>query len=117
MLMVDSRTFELRQAFDELVEYWGWVIKHTDVEASRKLRPIVKRIGDLLIAVVEGAVPEMGSIVESLDRFYADAMARLEQATTEDEKTAVLAEVDAFTDKVQKLLHEQSETQAKKLDS
>ena len=45
MIMVDCKTFEeLVQALGELVDYSRWVIARQDVEASHKLRPIVKRM-------------------------------------------------------------------------
>ena len=55
---VDSETFnELSHAIDELIQYLQWLIERKDLEAINKLSPIVRRMTDLFLAILEGAFP------------------------------------------------------------
>ena len=102
MIMVDCKTFEeLVQALGELVDYSRWVIARQDVEASHKLRPIVKRMIYLLFAMTEGNDSE---VVEILGRVDDEVERHLAQAKSPEEKDAVLHEYGRFLDAVQELM-------------
>jgi len=105
MIMVDCKTFEeLVQALGELVDYSRWVIARQDVEASHKLRPIVKRMIYLLVAITEGKVPEAGTVIEILDRVDDEVEGHLAHAKSPEEEATLLHEYGRFLDTVQELM-------------
>jgi hypothetical protein len=65
---VDSETFnELSHANDELIQYLQWLItERKDLEAINKLSPIVRRMTDLFLAILEGAFPEISHVLMPL---------------------------------------------------
>ena len=109
MIMVDCKTFEeLVQALGELVDYSRWVIARQDVEASHKLRPIVKRMIYLLVVITEGKVPEAGTVIEILDRVDDEVEGHLAHAKSPEEEAALLHEYGRFLDTVQELMQKHS---------
>jgi hypothetical protein len=56
MFHIDSETLnDLSHANDELIQSLHWLLARRDLAAFEKLYPIVRRITDLILAILEGA--------------------------------------------------------------
>jgi hypothetical protein len=63
MFHIDSETLnDLSHANDELIQSLHWLLARRDLAAFEKLYPIVRRITDLILAILEGAFPEMSRV-------------------------------------------------------
>jgi ubiquinone biosynthesis protein UbiJ len=106
-IYVDSKTFnELSDANGELVQYLQWLIKRKDLEAIKKLMPIVGRMTDLFTAILEGAFPEISRVANALNRLRGEITERIAHASSTQEIERLSKEVDELTRDYRKLIDE-----------
>jgi hypothetical protein len=83
---LDSETFnELSHPNDELVQYLKWLIERKDLEAIQKLSPIVRRMTDLFLVILEGAFPEISHVVDTFNKLRDEITERIARASTPEE--------------------------------
>ena len=104
---VDSETFdELSHANDELIQYLQWLIERKDLEAINKLSPIVRRMTDLFLAVLEGAFPEVSHVIDAFNKLRDEITERIARASTPEEIEQLSKQVDELTSDYQKRINE-----------
>ena len=105
---VDSETFnELSHANDELIQYLQWLItERKDLEAINKLSPIVRRMTDLFLAILEGAFPEISHVVDAFNKRRDEITERIARASTPEEIEQLSKQVDGLTSDYQKRIYE-----------
>jgi hypothetical protein len=105
---VDSETFnELSHANDELIQYLQWLItERKDLEAINKLSPIVRRMTDLFLAILEGAFPEISHVVDAFNKRRDEITERIARASTPEEIEQLSKQVDELTSDCQKRINE-----------
>ena len=104
---VDSETFnELSHANDELIQYLQWLIERKDLEAINKLSPIVRRMTDLFVAIIEGAFPEISHVIDAFNKLRDEITERIARASTPDEIQQLSKQVDGLTSDYQKRIYE-----------
>ena len=107
MFHIDSETLnDLSHANDELIQALQWLIARKDLAAFEKLYPIVSRITDLIVAILEGAFPEISHVSDALNRLSAAINERLSKASTPEEIEQLSREVDGLVSDHQKLVDE-----------
>ena len=104
---VDSETFsELSHANDELIQYLQWLIERKDLEAINKLSPIVRRMTDLFVAIIEGAFPEISHVIGAFNKLRDEITERIARASTPEEIEQLSKQVDGLTSDYQKRIYE-----------
>ena len=104
---VDSETFnELSHANDELIQYLQWLIERKDLEAIHKLSPIVRRMTDLFLAILEGAFPEISHVIDAFNKLRDEITERIARASTPEEIEQLAKQVDGLTTDYQKRIYE-----------
>ena len=104
---IDSETLnDLSHANDELIQGLHWLLARRDLAAFEKLYPIVSRITDLIVAILEGAFPEMSHVSDALNRLSDAINERMCKASTQEEIEQLSREVDALVSDHQKLVDE-----------
>ena len=104
---VDSETFnELSHANDELIQYLQWLIERKDLEAINKLSPIVRRMTDLFVAIIEGAFPEISHVIDAFNKLRDEITERIARASTPEEIQQLSKQVDGLTSDYQKRIYE-----------
>jgi hypothetical protein len=107
MFHIDSETLnDLSRANDELIQGLHWLLARRDLAAFEKLYPIVSRITELIVAILEGAFPEMSHVSDALNRLSDAINERLCKARTQEEIEQLSREVDALVNDHQKLVDE-----------
>jgi hypothetical protein len=107
MFHIDSETLnDLSHANDELIQGLHWLLARRDLAAFEKLYPIVRRITELIVAILEGAFPEMSHVSDALNRLSDEINERLSKASTQEEIAQLSREVDALVSDHQKLVDE-----------
>ncbi len=104
LFKVDSETInDLTQVGDALTKYLQWLMEKKDLEAANKLSPIVKRMTDLMCAILEGKYPEMGGTFDAINRLGDELNEKLAQATTREEIDQLSDEVDKVWQQIQEV--------------
>jgi hypothetical protein len=104
---IDSETLnDLSHANDELIQALHWLIARKDLAAFEKLYPIVRRITDLIVAILEGAFPEISHVSDAFNRLSTAINERMSKATTQEEIEQLSREVDGLVSGHQKLVDE-----------
>jgi GTP1/Obg family GTP-binding protein len=104
---VDAETFnELSHANDELIQYLQWLIERKDLEAINKLSPIVRRMTDLFVAIIEGAFPEISHVIDAFNKLRDEITERIARASTPEEIEQLSKKVDGLTSDYQKRIYE-----------
>ena len=104
---IDSETLnDLSHANDELIQALHWLIARKDLAAFEKLYPIVRRITDLIVAILEGAFPEMSHVSDALNRLSDAINERISKTSTQEEIEQLSREVDGLVSGHQKLVDE-----------
>jgi methyl-accepting chemotaxis protein len=104
---VDSETFdELSRANDELIQYLQWLIERKDLEAINKFSPIVRRMTDLFLAILEGAFPEISHVIDAFNKLRDEITERIARASTPEEIEQLSKQVDELTSDYQKRINE-----------
>jgi hypothetical protein len=104
---VDAETFnELSHANDELIQYLQWLIERKDLEAINKLSPIVRRMTDLFVAIIEGAFPEISHVIDVFNKLRDEITERIARASTPEEIEQLSKKVDGLTSDYQKRIYE-----------
>jgi hypothetical protein len=104
---IDSETLnDLSHANDELIQALHWLIARKDLAAFEKLYPIVRRITDLIVAILEGAFPEMSHVSDALNRLSDAINERMSKTSTQEEIEQLSREVDGLVSGHQKLVDE-----------
>jgi hypothetical protein len=104
---IDSETLkDLSQANDELMQSLHWLLARKDLAAFEKLYPIVRQITDLIVAILEGAFPEMSPVSGALNRLSDAINERMSKASTQEEIEQLSREVDGLVSDHQKLVDE-----------
>ena len=86
MFHIDSETLnDLSHANDELIQGLHWLLARRDLATFEKLYPIVRRITDLILAILEGAFPEMSRVSDTLNRLSDEINERMSKASTQEE--------------------------------
>jgi hypothetical protein len=98
--------YDLSHANDELIQGLHWLLARQDLAAFEKLYPIVRRITDLIVVILEGAFPEMSHVSAALNRFSDEINERMSKASTLDQIEQLSREVDALVSDHQKLVDE-----------
>jgi hypothetical protein len=107
MFHIDSETLnDLSRANDELIQALHWLIARKDLAAFEKLYPIVRRITDLIVAILEGAFPEMSHVSDALNRLSDAINERISKTSTQEEIEQLSREVDGLVSGHQKLVDE-----------
>ena len=107
MFHIDSATLnDLSHANDELIKGLHWLLAQKDLAAFGKLYPMVSRITDLIVAILEGAFPEMSHVSDALNRLSDEIKERMSKASTQEEIEQLSREVDALVSDHQKLVDE-----------
>jgi DNA-binding protein len=105
MFHIDSETLnDLSHANDELIQGLHWLLARRDLAAFEKLYPIVSRITELIVAILEGAFPEMSHVSDALNRLSDAINERMCKARTQEEIEQLSREVDALVSDHQKLV-------------
>ena len=92
---VDSETFnKLSHANHELLGYLKSLLERKDLEAFSKLFPIGNQITDLLVAILEGAFPDISRAIDAINRLGNEIHERISQARTPGQIKQLSAEVD-----------------------
>jgi hypothetical protein len=87
MHQIDSETLdEISHAHSELVKCVDWFLSRNELEAVERLMPIVQSIGNRLMAIYEGAYPEIGPCIEAINRFGDEMVQRFIQTRTPEER-------------------------------
>jgi methyl-accepting chemotaxis protein len=104
---VDSETFdELSRVNDELIQYLQWLIERKDLEAINKFSPIVRRMTDLFLAILEGAFPEISHVIDAFNKLRDEITERIARASTPEEIEQLSKQVDELTSDCQKRINE-----------
>jgi methyl-accepting chemotaxis protein len=104
---VDSETFEeLSRANDELIQYLQWLIERKDLEAINKFSPIVRRMTDLFLAILEGAFPEISHVIDAFNKLRDEITERIARASTPEEIEQLSKQVDELTSDYQKRINQ-----------
>lgn len=104
---VDSKTFnELSHANDELIQYLQWLIKRKDLEAIQKLSPIVRRMTNLFLVMLEGAFPEISHVIDAFNKLRDEMTERIARASTQEEIDQLAKQVDGLTTDYQKRIYD-----------
>ena len=104
---VDSETFnELSHANDELIQYLQWLIERKDLEAINKLSPIVRRMTDLFVAIIEGAFPEISHVIDAFNKLRDEITERIARASTPEEIEQLSKQADGLTSDYQQRINE-----------
>jgi hypothetical protein len=107
MFHIDSETLNgLSHANDELIQGLHWLLARRDLAAFEKLYPIARRITDLIVAILEGAFPEMSHVSAALNRLSDEINDRMSKASTQEEIEQLSRQVDALVSDHQKLVDE-----------
>ena len=107
MFHIDSETLnDLSHVNDELIQGLHWLLARRDLAAFEKLYPAVKRITDLILAILEGAFPEMSRVSDTLNRLSDEINERMSKASTKEEIEQLSREVAALVSDHQKLVDE-----------
>jgi ABC-type transporter Mla subunit MlaD len=121
---IDSETLNgLSHANDELIQSLHWLLGRRDLAAFEKLYPIVRQITELIVAILEGAFPEMSHVSDALNRLSDAINERMSQARTQEEIEQLSREVEALVSDHQELVDEVTtevvrlEKQGRKQDS
>src|SRR5260370_21063556 len=86
MFHIDSETLnDLSRANDELIQGLHWLLARRDLAAVEKLYPIVRRITDLILAILEEAFPEMSHVSYALNRLSDDINKRMSKPIPQTE--------------------------------
>ena len=102
---IDSETLNgLSHANDELIRSLHWVLERRDLAVFEKLYPIVRQITELIVAILEGAFPEMSHVSDALNRLSDAINDRISKARTQEEIEQLSREVDALVSDHQKLV-------------
>ncbi len=72
-----------------------------DLEAVNKLGPIVKRMNNLMLGILEGNIPEIGGSIDAINRMADEINERLAQATTPEEIDQLSDEADKAWQRIQ----------------
>ena len=105
MFHIDSETLnDLSHANDELIQGLHWLLARRDLAAFEKLYPTVSRITELIVAILEGAFPEMSHVSDALNRLSDAINERMCKARTQEEIEQLSREVDALVSDHQKLV-------------
>src|SRR5678815_2587911 len=105
MFHIDSRN-TLSDLNDELIQGLHWLLTRRDLAAFEKLYPIVRRITDLILAILEGAFPEMYRVSDTLNRLSDEINERMCMASTQEEIEQLSREVAALVSDHHKLVDE-----------
>jgi hypothetical protein len=118
---IDSETLNgLSHANDELIQSLHWLLGRRDLAAFEKLYPIIT---ELIVAILEGAFPEMSHVSDALNRLSDAINERMSKARTQEEIEQLSSEVEALVSDHQKLVDEVTtevvrlEKQGRKQDS
>jgi hypothetical protein len=104
---IDAETLnDLSHANDELIQGLHWLLARKDLAAFEKLYPIVRRITDLIVTILEGAFPEMSQVGDALNRLSDAINERMSKASTQEEIEQLSREVDGLVSDHQKLVDE-----------
>jgi methyl-accepting chemotaxis protein len=104
---VDSETFdELSRVNDELIQYLQWLIERKDLEAINKFSPIVRRMTDLFLAILEGAFPEISHVIDAFNKLRDEITERIARASTPEEIEQLSKQVDELTSDYQKRINQ-----------
>jgi hypothetical protein len=104
---IDSETLKaLSHANDELIQGLHWLLARKDLAAFEKLYPIVRRITELIVTILEGAFPEMSHVSDALNRLSAAINERMSKTSTREEIEQLSREVDGLVSDHQKLVDE-----------
>ena len=107
MFHIDSETLnDLSHANDELIQGLHWLLARRDLAAFEKLYPMVRRITGLILAILEGAFPEMSRVSDTLNRLSDEINERMSKASTQEEIEQLSREVEALVSNHQKLVDE-----------
>jgi ubiquinone biosynthesis protein UbiJ len=105
MFHIDSETLNgLSHANDELIQSLHWLLGRRDLAAFEKLHPIVRQITELIVAILEGAFPEMSHVSDALNRLSDEINERMSKASTREEIEQLCSEVEALVSNHQKLV-------------
>jgi hypothetical protein len=105
MFHIDAETLnDLSHANDELIQSLHWLLARTDLAVFEKLYPIVRRITDLIIAILEGAFPEMSNVSDALNRLSTAINERMSKTGTQEEIEQLCREVDTLVSGHQKFV-------------
>ena len=97
MFHIDSETLnDLSHANDELIQSLHWLLGRRDLAAFEKLHPIVRQITELIVAILEGAFPEMSHVSDALNRLSDEINERMSNASTREEIEQLCSEVEAL---------------------
>lgn len=101
---VDSETInDLTQVGEALTKYLHWLIEKKDLGAASKLSPIVGRMNDLMLGILEGKHPEIGGTFDAINRWEGELRKRLAQATTREEIDQLSGEIDKAWQQLQEV--------------
>ena len=89
-----------------MIQGLHWLLARRDLAAFEKLYPIVRRITDLIVAILEGAFPEMSHVSDALNRLSDEINERMSKARTQGEIEQLSREVGALVSDHQKLVDE-----------
>ena len=107
MFHIDSETLnDLSHANDELIQDLHWLLARRDIAAFEKLYPNVRRITDLILAILEGAFPEMSRVSDTLNRLSDEISERMSKASTQEEIEQLSREVASLVSDHQKIVDE-----------
>jgi hypothetical protein len=107
MFHIDAETLnDLSHANDELIEGLHWLLGRRDLAAFEKLYPLVSRITDVIVAILEGAFPEMSQLGDALNRLSYAINERMSKASTQEEIEKLSTVVDGLVSDHQKLVDE-----------
>jgi len=107
MFHIDSETLnDLSHANDELIQDLHWLLARRDLAAFEKLYPNVRRITDLILAILEGAFPEMSRVSDTLNRLSDEISERMSKASTQEEIEQLSREVASLVSDHQKIVDE-----------
>src|SRR5262245_53700756 len=97
---------ELGVSLNELTNYWNWLQERGELEASEKLQPIVDRIFNLMLGIVEAGDPEFGKVIDALNEARSQTNAALSQAESREEIAAIRNEHRAYFDELHRIIRE-----------
>jgi hypothetical protein len=83
---VDSRVIsDLVKTFEALTEYLGWLLERQHLDAYEKLKPVVSKFNVIMLGILEGNVPEIGRVIDLINRFHHKLDEELAEANTIEE--------------------------------
>ena len=107
MFHIDSETLnDLSHANDELIKGLHWLLAQKDLAAFEKPYPLVRQITEVIVAILEGAFPEMSHVSDALNRLSDAINERMSKASTQEEIEQLSREVEALVSDHQKLVDE-----------